>query len=108
LSGLYELRLSLGAFLPYPLFPEAGGLLPVAITDNGDTIHWLTNGPPDEWTIVVQDSRAPECEAYDMAFTDFLARWIAGLISSDILGPLGRDGHASFAPVKFPVNGASW
>lgn len=103
LDGLIQLRSELGTFLPYPLFPEVGGLLPIAITDNGDTIHWLTNGPPDEWTIVVEDSRAPECEAYDMSFNQFLTAWIGGLISSDILQPLGKDGHAIFTPVKVPA-----
>lgn len=105
LDGLIQLRSGLGAFLPYPLFPEVGGLLPVAITDNGDTIHWLTNGSPDEWTIVVQDTRAPECEAYDMSFSQFLAAWIGGQVSSDILQPLGQDGHAIFRPVKVLAKG---
>jgi hypothetical protein len=107
LDGLRELREASGRFLPFPLFPEPGGLLPIAITDNGDTIHWLTNGAPDAWTIVVQDPRAPDCEAYDMPFTAFLAAWIGGTISSGILGPLGQDGHAVFVAVDVPVRGAA-
>lgn len=37
---------------PYPFYPEPGGLLPWAGTDNGDRVCWLTEGQPDGWTVV--------------------------------------------------------
>jgi hypothetical protein len=73
LDALRELQAS-GEFLPYPLFPEKGGLLPFGITDNGDVLHWLTRGAPDEWQVVVNESRAPEYEEFRLGLADFLAQ----------------------------------
>jgi hypothetical protein len=39
-------RQSFPAHFPLPLYPEAGGLLPWAVTDNGDTLYWITAGNP--------------------------------------------------------------
>ena len=36
---------------PYPYYPEAGGLLEWAGTDNGDRLCWATGGHPDTWTV---------------------------------------------------------
>ncbi|MDI1477255.1 hypothetical protein [Polyangium sp. y55x31] len=47
--------------LPYPVFPEPGGLLPWGYTINGDALFWLTKGTPDKWTVVA-DSRGRYAE----------------------------------------------
>ena len=41
-------RASFPSNFPLPLYPEPGGLLPWAVTDNGDTLYFVTRGPPDE------------------------------------------------------------
>lgn len=74
---------------PYPLFPERGGLLQWAVTDNGDYLCWLTNGQPDNWQIIVWDSRR-RYEKYDIGAVDFLQRWFGGHIDSAILPRIGR------------------
>lgn len=99
LDGLRQLRETRGEFLPYALFPEKSGLLPIAMTDNGDTLHWLTEGRADHWRIVVEDVRAPETEIYEMTFTQFLTALIQGQIFSNILVPLGQGGRADFEVV---------
>lgn len=76
LASLRELRAN-GEHAPYPIFPEPGGLLPFAITDNGDVLHWATNGPPDAWRVVVNEARSPVYELHDTDMTGF----IAGLLS---------------------------
>ncbi|MEY9876202.1 hypothetical protein ABH931_005712 [Streptacidiphilus sp. MAP12-33] len=39
---------------PYPIFPEAGGLLEWGSNYNGDTCFWLTQGSnPDSWSTIV-------------------------------------------------------
>lgn len=73
LSVLKELAEG-GEVMPYPLFPAPGGLLPMGMTDNGDVLHWRTDGAPDEWTIVVNDARSPDCAAHAEDLTRFLAR----------------------------------
>lgn len=60
--------------LPFPAYPELGGLLPWAGTDNGDRLYWLTGGKPDAWPIVVAPAREPEYQRFSMSMTSFLAR----------------------------------
>jgi len=65
--------------LGLPLFPEEGGILPFGITDNGDLLAWRTHGIPDEWGVVVVDSRAPEYVEFRQSFS----RLVAGLLSGE-------------------------
>jgi hypothetical protein len=48
---------------PLPLYPEPGGLLPWATTDNGDALYFVTAGPPDDWPTLIKGPRSPELEA---------------------------------------------
>jgi hypothetical protein len=51
MSRLHEMSAVTGGRdnVPYPDFPEPGGLLPIGATDNGDLIAWITAGRPEEW-----------------------------------------------------------
>ena len=55
-------RSSFPAHYPLPLYPETGGLLPWAATDNGDILYFITAGPADDWATVIKGARAPEFE----------------------------------------------
>lgn len=44
-----------GMDVPYPLYPEPGGLLPWGRTTRGGFLFWITVGDPDGWTVVVGD-----------------------------------------------------
>ncbi|MCC9609496.1 SMI1/KNR4 family protein [Blastopirellula sp. JC732] len=35
--------------VPFPQYPESGGLLPIGATDNGDILCWITTGEPNDW-----------------------------------------------------------
>lgn len=72
LDVLRELRDEFGETNPYKLYPAIGGLLPVAITENGDVVHWLTNGSPEKWVIVVNEARSPDYELFKCNLTEFL------------------------------------
>jgi hypothetical protein len=74
LSAFATLKKNPNDNVPFPLFPEAGGIYPFGGTDNGDSLFWLAAGSPSEWSIVVAESRAPEYEQFDMPTTVFLAR----------------------------------
>ncbi len=37
--------------VPFPDFPEPGGLLPCGATNNGDLVFWITQGTPDDWGV---------------------------------------------------------
>lgn len=50
--SFYEHVRKLGNDLPYPMFPEKGGLLPFGSVNGVHNLNWLTNGPPDKWQVV--------------------------------------------------------
>lgn len=57
----------------YALFPEAGGLLPIAVTENGDSIYWVTQGTSIEWKVTVRTEGSLVLNSYNMNLTTFLA-----------------------------------
>ncbi|MET1081302.1 MAG: SMI1/KNR4 family protein [Pseudomonas sp.] len=89
LKVLIELQ-SYGEIIPYRLFPAQGGILPFAITDNGDVLFWLSVGEPNSWTVLVNEARSPEWEVFDMSMSKFL------------LGILSRRLICGHFPKSFP------
>src|SRR5262249_15376331 len=47
----YEDRRDLGE-VPFPIFPEPGGLLPFGAVGDFDQLGWLTAGLPHDWSVV--------------------------------------------------------
>lgn len=82
-----EIKTSFPEDFPFPLHPEPGGLLPWAVTDNGDRVFWKTEGAPNAWTIVVWESRGPLFEVYEESATSFLLRCAKGELRSEIMPP---------------------
>lgn len=60
----------------FPIYTESAGLLPWGRTDNGDSLHWLTQGHPDKWAVIVYDSKYIQHQRYEMSMTTFIARWL--------------------------------
>lgn len=60
------------------IFPAPGGLLPVGHTINGDSIWWRVKGPPEEWSIFVQETRSPEYQEFRGSLATFLERLVSG------------------------------
>jgi hypothetical protein len=80
-----------GAQIPgLALYPHQGGLLPFAVTENGDILGWRTRGSPDSWGVTVVDSRAPERVNFKERFFEFIA------------GVLTREVKCSIFPDDFP------
>lgn len=65
--------------LPWPVYPEAGGLFSWGATDNAGTLYWLTKGRPDVWPFLHEPHGArPEgWERFDLTFSEFLHKTIA-------------------------------
>ncbi len=61
-------------FLPFPLYPEKGGLLPWAVDDNGNWLFWLTEGSPSRWPTVVAAGRDKRWQKFDFPMTTFLGK----------------------------------
>ena len=58
---------------PYDVFPDRPGLLPWGSDENGNYLHWLTEGEANAWPIIVE-SHEGELERFDMSMTTFLAK----------------------------------
>lgn len=80
----------------FALFPQPGGLLQVALTDNGDTIYWLTVGTPDEWVIIVNGSRMPVYERFECSLTEFLAGIVSSEIQTNAFPAFSKEARFSF------------
>lgn len=88
LSARRELSLILDEPLTFDLYPVSGGLLPFGGTDNGDVLFWLTQGKPEQWCVVVGDSRTLEHETHPTSVTIFLVDYLTGRLSSSIVPPM--------------------
>jgi hypothetical protein len=89
--------------LPLPPFPEQGGVLPLGRTDNGDELYWVTQGPPDQWPVMLLASRAALQEVQPVPVTGFLAALAANQLTSRVLPEnlLRRPSHR-FTPFPDP------
>lgn len=67
-----------------PVWPEPGGILPIARTDSGDSLCYATRGKPSEWRVVAL-SREGEFEELGCGLTEFLLRLAEGKAKSAIL-----------------------
>jgi hypothetical protein len=65
---------------PHPIYPEAGGILPWAITDNAGRFFWLTSGLPKDWPTIYYPDRSPDFEVYRMP----CAELVYGAVSGDL------------------------
>jgi hypothetical protein len=93
-----------GATYPHAIYPEPGGILPWALTDNGGRFFWLTAGPPEQWPTVYYPDRSPEFSVYEMSCTELLYGAVSGEIPifADEFGEDYRYGQpGAFVPLKF-------
>lgn len=95
LASLREVR-EWGEHMPYPLYPEQGGLLPWGGTANGDTLFWVTSGQPDTWPVVINGVRSPDFEIYRETMTEFLYKLLMGEITTHLFPKDWKDGDVSF------------
>jgi len=64
------------------LFPASGGLLPFAITDNGDTVFFKTEGLSSKWSILVTSPRDPEKDVFHFGFSAWLLQTLTKTIKN--------------------------
>ncbi|OXM50478.1 SMI1/KNR4 family protein [Amycolatopsis alba] len=72
--------------VPFALWPEPGGLLEWARTGNGDSLYWLTEGEPEDWTTVVWNPRAGSGR-HALDAVAFLYAYFEGRLDVPLLGP---------------------
>ena len=83
--------------LPYPLYPEAGGLPLWAESAIGDCFYWITSeGSPDDWPVTVNEARADNWHDHPGPMTALLADLLDKTVSVD------------FFPHNFPTPAPSF
>lgn len=97
-SELEALRALKHEVIPFPLFPEIGGLLPFGATDNGNVLYWLTRGNPEDWPIVIYEGRGPKHQVFKLEMTALVAKLLAGTVRCDVFPTDFPRRPASFSP----------
>ncbi|WP_304171722.1 SMI1/KNR4 family protein [Phenylobacterium aquaticum] len=72
-------------FLPHPMWPAEGGMIPFGGTDNGDYLLWIARGAPDDWPVAIWNLRDGAFEVIERDLTDFLAGLATGEITTGML-----------------------
>jgi hypothetical protein len=70
--------------VPFPLYPQMGGLFPWGMTDNGNRLYWLTEGAPDSWPTIIYESRGPQFDRHELNCSDLLLSWLSGRIKISV------------------------
>jgi hypothetical protein len=92
LGSIREIRTMLPDEVPFPIYPEPGGLFPWGATDNGDVGYWVTSpaGTSDAWPIAIGEVRGPGWFRHPGPLTTVLA------------GLLDRSIRVPFLPADWP------
>jgi len=69
--------------IPYKITWPDPGIVPWAITENGDTVYWVASplDSPDEWTVAVNEARGPDWQEFPMGASEFLYGVLSGTIA---------------------------
>jgi hypothetical protein len=66
--------------VPYPIYPEPGGLLPWGCDDNGNYYFWVTSADANTWQVVSDEVRGEGFREYGRNMTEFLTDVLLGKI----------------------------
>jgi hypothetical protein len=86
--------------VPFGIYPERSGLFPWGRDYNGNTMLWLTNGDPNEWTIVLAAEEGGY-EHWDLPLATFLAKVFTHQIKC-VIWPLFPANQRNFKPKARP------
>ncbi|WAL65799.1 hypothetical protein ORV05_33910 [Amycolatopsis cynarae] len=97
LDFLARVRERLPRDAPYPLFPEAGGIIPWALGDE-HVYYWATDAArPDDWTVVFHDAGL-DWGAYPGPASSFVLEMITGTFKHPCLYYQPGDDEMTFHP----------
>jgi hypothetical protein len=104
LGGLRALRSDAPEEVPYSLHPESGGLLPWAVSDNGDVFFWSTEATdPAAWSIVVSAAGGPGWATHPGPMVRFLAELLTRAYRVPFLPSTWPSARPSFEPSVLPL-----
>ncbi|MGW1117414.1 Lsr2 family DNA-binding protein [Streptomyces tanashiensis] len=89
---------------PLPADPQ--DLFPMAVTDNGEHLFWVTRpaGSPDEWTLAANQARSFQWYTYDGNLARFLTAVLSGQETVPVFPGSLLDHGAFFTPLAPAAN----
>lgn len=81
--------------LPYPIYPQSGGLLPFGTLGDVHILNWRTTGPPEQWPFVYYHRSEGFIEVKGLTAVDFVLEAVTR--RSPLLIRLGSE--SAFAPI---------
>lgn len=93
-TGTTDRRPLASRALPYPAFPEAGGLMALGKTEENSSWCWHTEGHPDTWTmLIIGDTTAWH---YLGSLTRLLSDLVTGRVDCPVVpGDFAQQGHST-------------
>jgi hypothetical protein len=89
-----------GGAIPYPIFPEPGGLLPWATGPRAEPFFWLTQGEdPDAWPVVAASFDLTGWQAFPGTTCEVLLDVVQGRLDASIFGVDLAAGAPSFTTI---------
>lgn len=82
--------------VPYPIYPEKGGILPWGNDENGNTFYWLAERSPEVWPVVLGAGRSRQWERFDCDLTTFLYKALKREICPSIWPSAFPDDNTDF------------
>lgn len=75
------------SYPPYPFFPAKGGLLFVGRSDNAEPVCYVTEGEPNDWSIVTMDNKylRQYYDHFEMGLAEMLTKWLSGEIEGECI-----------------------
>lgn len=67
-----------GVEIPYPVFPQAGGLLPFGSLADSHSLNWLTVGEPERWPFVYYHRDRGFFEVKGLSAVEFILEAVTG------------------------------
>lgn len=72
--------------VPYPLYPEKGGLISWGSTLDGEALYWRTDDDdPDRWSVVLHLHRTDDWFEFPGSVTQFLSALLTGQTAVPVL-----------------------
>jgi hypothetical protein len=73
--------------VPYPIYPDSGGILQWGGSDAGDAYFWLTDSPdPNKWPIVTLNGERDVWKIFDIRVVEFLLLLAEGGLDAVVVG----------------------
>jgi hypothetical protein len=97
-----------GGAIPYPIFPEPGGLLPWATGPRAEPLFWLTRGEdPNAWPVVAASYDLAEWQEFAGSAGELLVEAVQGRFDASLFGIDLATGAASFTPIEDEMGGGT-